>query len=45
MVHIWTSVVAREKLQVRKQVGIREKNVVDHGVGSSTTTNYNLVPE
>jgi hypothetical protein len=33
MVNIWASVIAKEKLQVGKQVGVKEKNAIDHGVG------------
>ncbi len=33
MVNIWASAIVKEKLQVGKQVGVKEKNVVSHGVG------------
>ncbi len=44
MVHIWTSVIVKEKLEVGEQVKVREKNAIGHGIGSSMIANYNLVP-
>jgi hypothetical protein len=33
MVNIWVSAIAKDKIQVGKQVGVKEKNAVGHGVG------------
>jgi hypothetical protein len=43
--HIRASLVTGEELQAKKQIGVEEENVTNHGIGFSTATSYNLVIE